>query len=77
MKTNLATKIDPKVRKAMDQICDNRGLKISFLVETALREKIEELEEEEALKQMVLESLAEPEEHTDIEYKALLRKKGL
>jgi antitoxin component of RelBE/YafQ-DinJ toxin-antitoxin module len=77
MKTNLATKIDPKVRKAMDQVCEDRGLKISFLVETAIREKIEEIEEEEALKQMVVQSLAESGEHTELEYRKLLRKKGL
>jgi hypothetical protein len=61
----------------MDRVCEDRGLKISFLVETAIREKIEDIEEEEALKQMVLGSLAEPGEHTEAEYRKMLRKKGL
>ena len=77
MKTNLATKIDPKVRKALDELCENRGLKISYMVETAIREKIEELVEEESLREMLVESLAESGEHSEKEYRALLKKKGL
>ena len=77
MKTNLATKIDPKVRQALDELCEKQGLKISYMVETAIREKIEELEETEALSDMIVESLAEAGEHSEREYRNLLKKKGL
>ena len=77
MKTNLATKIDPKVRKELDKICEARGLKISYMVESAIREKIAEMAEADALRDMIIESLAEAGEHSEKEYRALLKKKGL
>ena len=43
--SQLATRIDGKVKKAVEEICRSRGLKISRFVEDALLDKLEELED--------------------------------
>jgi len=38
-----ATKISPEVKQALDYVCRKLGLRKNFVVEAALREKIEDL----------------------------------
>lgn len=40
--TTLSTVIDSNVKKAVDQFCEERGLKLRYLVEQALVEQIED-----------------------------------
>lgn len=51
----LATRVDAKVKKAVEQICAARGLKISRFVEDALIDKIEELVDADDLKKIRFE----------------------
>ncbi len=48
--TQLAARIDSRVKKAIDRLCDDRGLKLNRFVEDALIDKLEELEDIEDLK---------------------------
>ena len=52
----LATKIDERVKKAMEQICQQRGLKMNRFIEDAIVDKLEELEDIEDLKRLRKES---------------------
>ena len=52
MTVQLATKIDEKVKKALELVCENRGLKMNRFIEDAIIEKIEELEDIEDLKKL-------------------------
>jgi len=38
-----ATKLPSDLKKTLDQVCHNLGLRKNFVVETALREKLEDL----------------------------------
>ena len=44
-KVQLATRIDPKVKSAMDEVCQQKGIKLNYFVETAILEKLEELQD--------------------------------
>ena len=46
----LATKVEGKVKKAVEEVCRVRGLKMSKFIEDALLDKLEELEDIEDLK---------------------------
>lgn len=48
----LATRIDARVKKAVEQVCDMRGLKMNRFIEDALIDKLEELEDIEDLKKI-------------------------
>lgn len=50
--TQLATRVDSRVKKAVEKICQMRGLKMSRFIEDALLDKLEELEDIEDLKQI-------------------------
>ncbi|MBA3564081.1 MAG: hypothetical protein H0W33_08765 [Gammaproteobacteria bacterium] len=50
--TQLATRIDTRVKKAVEAVCDARGLKMNRFIEDALIDKLEELEDIEDLKQI-------------------------
>jgi len=41
----LATKIDEKIKDALDSFCEERGLKINRFIEDAILDKIEEFED--------------------------------
>ncbi|MFH0799094.1 MAG: ribbon-helix-helix protein, CopG family [Pseudomonadota bacterium] len=71
-KTALATQVSEKLKDDLDSICEERGLTISRIVEEALRERIDEMREEEALVEMALSRLAEPGEHSHKEFERLL-----
>jgi len=43
--SQLATRIDARVKKAVEEVCRLRGLKIGRFIEDALLDKLEELEE--------------------------------
>lgn len=43
----LATSIDAKVKKAVEAVCKERGLKMNKFIEEALLDKLEELEDSE------------------------------
>jgi hypothetical protein len=45
----LATRIDADVKKAVEDICEIRGLKMNRFIEDALIDKLEELEDLEDL----------------------------
>lgn len=45
----LATSINAKVKKAVETICKDRGLKMNRFIEEALLDKLEELEDVEGL----------------------------
>ena len=52
--TQLATKIDGGVKKAVEEVCKERGLKMNKFIEDALLDKLEELEDIEDLKHLRL-----------------------
>ena len=45
----LATKIDAKVKKTVELVCADRGLKMNRFIQDALLDKLEELEDIEDL----------------------------
>jgi hypothetical protein len=47
--TQLATRIDDRVKKAVEEVCNVRGLKMNRFIEDALIDKLEELEDIEDL----------------------------
>lgn len=48
----LATRIDGRVKKALERVCKARGLKMNRFIEEALLDKLEELEDLEDLKRI-------------------------
>ncbi len=52
----LAARIDSKVKRAIEEICEARGLKMNRFIEEALIDKLEELEDIDDLKQIRFES---------------------
>ena len=44
-KVQLATKIDPGIKKALESVCQTRGLKMNRFIEEALLDKLEEMED--------------------------------
>ena len=52
----LATKIDERVKKALEGVCRQRGLKMNRFIEDAIVDKLEELEDIEDLKHLRKES---------------------
>lgn len=52
----LATKIDERVKDALDDFCEERGLKIGRFVEDAILDKLEEFEDISDLKKLRAES---------------------
>lgn len=52
----LATKIEAKVKEALDDFCESRGLKIGRFVEDAILDKLEEYEDISDLKKLRSES---------------------
>ena len=51
----LATRIDGRVKKAVEKLCESRGLKMNRFIEEALLDKLEELEDVEDLKTLLCE----------------------
>ncbi len=45
-----ASRIDARVKEALDRVCEARGLKLNRFVEDAIIDKLEELEDIEDLK---------------------------
>lgn len=54
--TQLATRIDERVKRAIEAVCEARGLKMNRFIEEALIDKLEELEDIEDLKSIRCES---------------------
>ena len=54
--SQLATRIDQRVKTAVERICSERGLKMNRFIEDALIDKLEELEDIEELKKIRCES---------------------
>lgn len=54
--TQLATRVDARVKKAVESVCAARGLKINRFIEDALIDKLEELADVEDLKKIRFES---------------------
>lgn len=50
MQMQLATRIESKVKKAVERVCDLRGLKINRFIEEALIDKLEEMADIDDLK---------------------------
>ena len=50
--SQLATKIDDRVKKTMEKVCKKHGLKINRFVEDAILDRLEELEDLEDLKKL-------------------------
>lgn len=50
--TQLATRIDSRVKDAIERVCEARGLKMNRFIEEALIDKLEELEDIEDLKKI-------------------------
>ena len=60
--TQLATRIDVAVKRAVEAVCQIKGLKMNRFIEDALIDKLEEIEDIEDLKKIRFEkthSLAE------------------
>ena len=51
----LATRVDSRVKKAIERLCAERGLKIARFVEDALIDKLEELADIDDLKKIRFE----------------------
>ena len=51
----LATRIDAKVKRAVEEVCERRGLKMNRFIEDALLDKLEELEDIQELQQLLAE----------------------
>ncbi len=51
----LATRIDASVKKAVEKLCETRGLKMNRFIEEALLDKLEELDDVEDLKTLLCE----------------------
>lgn len=45
----LSTRIHPHTKRALDTLCKTRGLKLAAVVDQALREKIEDLDDSHEL----------------------------
>ena len=52
----LATRIDARVKQAVEKLCESRGLKVNRFIEEALLDKLEELEGVEDLEDVICES---------------------
>lgn len=48
----LATKIDARVKDALDRFCEERGFKINRFVEDAILDKLEEFEDVSDIRQL-------------------------
>lgn len=48
----LATKIDERVKKALDDFCEERGIKIGRFIEDAVLDKLEEYEDLSELRKL-------------------------
>lgn len=48
----LATRIDSRVKKAVEDVCRTRGLKMNRFIEDALVDKLEELQDVDDLKKI-------------------------
>ena len=48
--TQLATRVDERVKKAVEAVCNARGLKMNRFIEDALIDKLEELADIDDLK---------------------------
>ena len=51
-KLQLATRIDERVKRALEEVCRRRGLKMTHFIESAIIDKLEELEDLEDLSQI-------------------------
>ena len=51
----LATKIDARIKKIMDAVCQSKGFKIGRFIEEAILDKIDELEDRDDIKNLRLE----------------------
>lgn len=51
----LATRVDERVKNAVEEVCASRGLKMNRFIEEALIDKLEELEDVEDLKKIRFE----------------------
>jgi len=60
--SQLATRIDQRVKTAVERICSERGLKMNKFIEEALIDKLEELEDIEELKKIRFETTRPLEE---------------
>lgn len=58
----LATKIDEKIKDALDSFCEERGLKINRFLEDAILDKLEEYEDVSDLKKLRQDSFKSLEE---------------
>lgn len=72
-KMPLATQIPKELKSHLDHLCAEKGWTLSHVVTEAIRDKLEELREEEALIRMALERLAEPGERSYAEYRRVMR----
>jgi hypothetical protein len=50
--TQIATRIDTRVKRAVEDVCAARGLKMNRFIEDALIDRLEELEDIEDLKRI-------------------------
>jgi antitoxin component of RelBE/YafQ-DinJ toxin-antitoxin module len=53
--TQLATRVDERVKRAVEEVCKARGLKMNRFIEDALIDKLEELEDIEDLRRIRFE----------------------
>ncbi|MBP9113144.1 MAG: hypothetical protein KBF88_10070 [Polyangiaceae bacterium] len=53
--TPFSTRVDTRIKAAIEKVCETRGLKIQRFVEDALLDKLEELEDIEDVKRIRFE----------------------
>ncbi len=51
-----ATKLPSDLKKTLDEVCETLGLRKNFIIETALREKLEDLLDSHDLKESIQEA---------------------
>ena len=48
----LATRVDKKVKDALEAVCEERGLKVNRFIEDAILDKLEEMADQEDLRKL-------------------------
>jgi antitoxin component of RelBE/YafQ-DinJ toxin-antitoxin module len=51
-----ATRVDTRIKRAVEKVCEARGLKLQHFVEEALLDKLEELDDIEDVKRIRFEA---------------------
>ena len=71
----IGARISKSLKKKLDRFCQEHGLKMNHVVETALKDKLDELEEELSDRALSRERLKDPEFASQEEYDRYLKRR--